>query len=153
MEVRVEDHSKEIIDETGLAIQAALEIIGGKLERYAKQELTASGAVDTGLLRNSVTYVVSGGSPSIQTYHADRGSSGKTAGSKSTGSVRIGRYRGTMGSPDENAVYVGTNVEYAPYIEFGTSRMKPRPYLRPAVQNHLQEFKQIIANLLKKVGK
>lgn len=144
MEVRVEDHTKEVIDATDLAIKEALEIIGGKMERYAKQNLTSSGAVDTGLLRNSVTYVVSGGSPSIQSYHADKGSSG---------SVRIGRYRGTMGSPDENAVYVGTNVEYAPYIEFGTSRMKPRPYLRPAVQDHLQEFKHIIANVLKKVGR
>jgi HK97 gp10 family phage protein len=27
---------------------------------------------------------------------------------------------------------VGTNVEYAPYVEFGTSRMEAQPYLRPA---------------------
>ena len=30
-------------------------------------------------------------------------------------------------------VTIGTNVEYAPYVEFGTRYMAPQPYLRPAV--------------------
>lgn len=29
---------------------------------------------------------------------------------------------------------VGTNVEYAPFVEYGTSRMAARPYLTPAVE-------------------
>jgi len=33
-------------------------------------------------------------------------------------------------NPDE--VYVGTAVEYAPYIEFGTMNMNAQPFLRPA---------------------
>lgn len=28
---------------------------------------------------------------------------------------------------------VGTNVEYAFYLEFGTDRMKPRPFFRPGI--------------------
>lgn len=28
---------------------------------------------------------------------------------------------------------VGTDVHYAPYVEFGTSRMAAQPYLRPAL--------------------
>lgn len=28
---------------------------------------------------------------------------------------------------------IGTNVEYAPYVELGTSRMGPKPFLRPAL--------------------
>jgi len=31
-------------------------------------------------------------------------------------------------------VVVGTNVEYAPYVEFGTVNRPPDPYLRPALQ-------------------
>ena len=29
-------------------------------------------------------------------------------------------------------ILVGTNVEYGPYVEYGTSRMAPQPYMRPA---------------------
>lgn len=28
---------------------------------------------------------------------------------------------------------IGTNVEYAPYVEFGTGRMGAQPFLRPAL--------------------
>ena len=32
--------------------------------------------------------------------------------------------------------YVGTNVEYAPYLEFGTSRMAARPFMFPALETN-----------------
>lgn len=55
----------------------------------------------------------------------------------------------------EEAVYVGTNVEYAPYQEFGTSRMNAanggQGYLRPAVNSHLQEYKDIAESELKNI--
>ncbi len=47
------------------------------------------------------------------------------------------------------AVHIGTNVEYAPYIEAGTSRMKARPYLRPAVEDFKDKYKEILENNLK----
>lgn len=33
----------------------------------------------------------------------------------------------------ELAVHIGSNVEYAGFIEYGTSRMGPFPYLQPAL--------------------
>lgn len=33
---------------------------------------------------------------------------------------------------DDRHAIVGTNVEYAPYVEFGTVKMTAQPYLRPA---------------------
>lgn len=36
-------------------------------------------------------------------------------------------------------VDVGTDVEYAPYVELGTSRMAARPYLRPALDAMREE--------------
>lgn len=63
--------------------------------------------------------------------------------------VDTGRLRASIShDSDENTVIVGTNVEYAKYVELGTSKMKPRPYLKPAMQNHVNEYKQIIANEL-----
>ena len=41
---------------------------------------------------------------------------------------------------DEEYAYIGTNVEYAPYVEMGTSKTKEQPFLRPAVENHQQEY-------------
>ena len=32
----------------------------------------------------------------------------------------------------ENYAIIGTNVEYAPYVEFGTKNADAQPYLRPA---------------------
>lgn len=47
------------------------------------------------------------------------------------------------------AVYIGTNVEYARYVEMGTSRHKEQPYLRPAAQNHVGQYRAIIENELR----
>lgn len=35
---------------------------------------------------------------------------------------------------------VGTAAEYAEHLEFGTSRMEPRPFLRPALDEHEGEI-------------
>lgn len=47
-------------------------------------------------------------------------------------------------------VYIGTNVEYAPYVEMGTVNTKAQPFLRPAVSGHSKQYKEIIENELKK---
>jgi HK97 gp10 family phage protein len=38
---------------------------------------------------------------------------------------------------DSRGLYarIGTNVRYAVYLELGTRRMRPRPFLRPALQS------------------
>lgn len=53
--------------------------------------------------------------------------------------VRTGRLRGSITwrlGEDLNGVYadVGSNVFYAPFVELGTSRMAPRPFLVPALE-------------------
>lgn len=45
---------------------------------------------------------------------------------------------------DGDAAYIGTNVEYAPYVELGTVKMKARPYLRPAATEHSDEYKRLM---------
>lgn len=48
----------------------------------------------------------------------------------------------------EEAVYVGTNVEYAAYQEYGTSRMKAHPFLKPGIMNNLETYKEIAEKYL-----
>ena len=68
------------------------------------------------------------------------------------GAVDTGRLRNSVTHQviSETAVAVGTNVEYAPYIEFGTYKMGARPYIKPAVENYLNEYKIIIENELRR---
>lgn len=48
----------------------------------------------------------------------------------------------------EKAVYIGTDVKYGKYVELGTAKMKPRPFLRPAVENHTDEYKKLAKEAL-----
>ena len=74
----------------------------------------------------------------------------------------------------EDAAYIGTNTEYAPYVEFGTGKYYPggrpdswvyqddkgnwhrtegakaQPFLKPAVADHSQQYRGIIESEMKK---
>ena len=50
---------------------------------------------------------------------------------------------------NELKAYIGTNVEYAAYVEMGTSRSKAQPYLQPAVYNHTDEYSEMVEHFLK----
>lgn len=112
------------------AVLIALEKCCLVAEGYAK----GAAPVDTGNLRNSINHAVHG-----------------------------------------NQGVIGTNCEYASYVEFGTGKgnveggtdakhwrykdklghwhtghpQPPRPFLRPAIGNHINEYKFIIMNTLK----
>ena len=54
---------------------------------------------------------------------------------------------------NDHTEVIGTNVEYAPYVELGHhtssgSLVAPRPFLRPAAENHGDEYKAIILDAL-----
>lgn len=57
-----------------------------------------------------------------------------------TGRLRNSITHALMGN---DSVAIGTNVEYAPYVELGTSRSKEKPYLRPAAKDHATEYRKI----------
>ena len=65
--------------------------------------------------------------------------------------VDTGRLRNSITNAidtEENAVYIGTNVEYGPYVELGTSRRQPHPYLKPAAADHADEYRSILKGCL-----
>ncbi len=147
------------------AIIVALTQCGLLAERYAKQNITEVKAVYTGYLRNSITFALDAEEPAVQSYKAAKG--GKT-----------GTYTGKADkeTKGDRAVYIGTNVEYAPYVELGTgihttggrtdawiyqddsgkwhrtNGMKARPYLKPAIAGHMDEYKKIIREAMTKNG-
>lgn len=124
-------------------IVKALEMCGIVAEGYAKDKCP----VDSGLLRNSITYARSGESTAISSYSSNDGE-------------KVGTYSGIAEQTTSPAVFIGTNVEYAPYVELGTGSFyqggtpsipgqKAQPYLKPAVADHADEYKRIIKDVLK----
>lgn len=67
--------------------------------------------------------------------------------------VDTGRLRNSIThavSSSENAVYVGSNVEYAPHVELGTRHQDAQPFLRPAAQDHASQYRRVISDALSK---
>lgn len=60
--------------------------------------------------------------------------------------VDTGTLRGSIGHApaDEDTMCVGTDIEYAIYVELGTRRMSPSHYLKRSVQDHADEYMNVI---------
>lgn len=156
--IKVEDHSIEALTALDSTIEKALEACGMQAEGYAKAELSNTPKrIDTGLLRNSITYAVSGKPPAISSYqgssvHGDnpstrkRGIVGKPAPPPHEGS-----YGGQ--APEEGsgrkAVWIGTNVKYATYVHDGTHKMSANRFLRNAITKHADQYRAIVQSFLK----
>lgn len=58
----------------------------------------------------------------------------------------LGSINYTVGADGRDIVgRVSANTEYAKYLEYGTTKMKPRPFLRPS----LEEARRIIVGIFK----
>lgn len=128
----INDNSDEIIRTMQAALPPILETCGLVAENYSKRLCP----VDTGRLRNSIT-------------HATRENLGQSSYTDSEGN----RYNdgAAKETPDEYEVAIGTNVEYAAAQEFGdyTHKVGQSPYLRPALADHIAQYKEIIEEGLK----
>ena len=64
--------------------------------------------------------------------------------------VDTGRLRNsiTHKQEGEDTEVIGTEVEYAPYVEMGTQRSKAQPFLKPAAGDHNAEYLEIIKSCL-----
>ncbi len=63
--------------------------------------------------------------------------------------VRTGHLRSTIYAKiQEWVAEVGAEATYALFVEFGTRRMRERPFLFPAIQQHLPRLEQIICDAI-----
>ena len=61
-----------------------------------------------------------------------------------------GRLRNSIShATDKEAAYIGTNVEYAPYVELGARGRKGLHYLQQAATEHTSEYKKIMEESIK----
>lgn len=134
---QMESHKDEVEDELEKFINRVLTKWGMRAESLAKR----LAPVDTGLMRNSITWAIEGREANIHEYtDNDRKKRGKYEGQAPNESKEHPR-----------SVYIGTNVEYAKYQELGSYKHKvgQSPFLKPAIDNNREEFKQIYEEELK----
>lgn len=161
--VHLEDHSPEIMEAFQNAIERGLMAIGEKAETYAKDNIEKQNIVDTGRLLNSITYALEGHGGKTLKYTKEMQKAGQEATPQSV----------SVSEPD--TVYIGTAVFYGPYIECGTGSYstvgggtskpswtyqdefgqwhiafpkKARPFLKPAVADHVEEFRDTLKESL-----
>lgn len=132
-DVNINNNMGKITEELQTKIEAWLEAVGEDAASTAAE--IPNFPVDTGRLRNSITAATA-------VYQSDPN---KYSGEAAEISDFI-----PLEKPEENAVYIGTNVEYAPYHEFGTSRGIPaKHFLQYGMTAHKAEYKQMLEEKLK----
>lgn len=138
IDVTITDNSSEIMEALEENADRTLEMLGLQAAGYAALELESDPRrIDTGLLRNSITYAIAGESPAKTSYQADRGDG-------------EGRYQGKIPRGfGEKAVYIGSNVEYAIYVHEGFhlpsgAKVDANRFLRNAVTKHTDEYARMI---------
>ena len=137
--IEYRDNTEEVLSALEAAIKRGNEAIGMAAERHAKKRITIARAVDTGRLRNSITYALAGEETHVKSYKANKGGKDRETYT----------YDGTADGKKGSGVYIGTNVEYAPYVCLGTIHMNAQPFLKPAVNDHKDEYRKILENSLK----
>ena len=133
MQVKITDNSAIFKKAKDEAIARALEAIGQTAEGYAVDNCP----VDTGRLWNSIT-------------HATKEYKGKGSYQDRNGNSFSDAT--AQGTPEDNAVYIGTNVEYARIVETKDSSHKVgrAHFLRDAAATHGDEYKRIAETQLRK---
>ena len=138
--IEYRDNTEEVLSALEAAIKRGNEAIGMTAEGHAKKKITAAGAVDTGRLRNSITYALAGEETHVKSYKANKG--GKERETYT--------YDGTAEGKKGSGVYIGTNVEYAPGIELGTHRKAGAVhFLQDAATGHTDEYKKLMEDSMK----
>lgn len=149
---KVDSSKEELLALLDQIAEVVLTDWGQTVERYAKDKVP----VDTGRLKNSITWALGGKGAAITEYsgsdtHGNNPSTSKRGiAGKPAPPPHTGHYSGTAPKDTERkrSVYVGTNVKYAQYVELGTKRMGPRPFLKPAVIDHISEYMDILREYL-----
>ena len=134
MKVDYKDNGQQILSALEKGKRNALTAIGATAETHAKENITADKLVDTGRLRNSITYAA-GDYSGIGTYTDNNKKSYSDATARNT--------------PKDDEVGIGTNVEYAAYTELGTQHIAAHHYLKRAVTEHKDEYKKLAVEAIK----
>ena len=130
VKITIEDNSQLFLSELENKMPELLDACGNELYKHIYDFMTKDKIVDTGRLRGSISYATpykAYNNPTI----ANKGSDFITSNS------------------EKNSVLYGSNVEYASYVETGTSRQRARNYLRIGTTKASPQIKKVLEQILK----
>ena len=136
--IEYRDNTEEVLNALEAAIKRGNEAIGMTAERHAKKKCP----VDTGRLRNSITYALAGEETHVKSYKANKKKAGENERKTYT-------YEGTADGKKGSGVYIGTNVEYAVFVENGAQGRTAVHFLQDAAANHSDEYKRLMEDSMK----
>ena len=143
--VTMKDNSGEYLAILESRISNIAEAIGLEMERHAKVNLNEFphngkiGYVDTGRAKNSITHTYSGKESFEHEYKDDN-------------NVSFSETIPACDSPTDGkyTIFVGSNVEYFYYLEAGTVKMLASHSLQKSIEEHKDEYMQMLIDGLKK---
>ena len=122
-EIKV-DNTELVEQEFAKAVAECLEAIGMKVEEYASDLCPVGTEESTGIKGYK-------GGSLLSTIRHERIS-------EDTVAIKAGGKQGLY-----------KFVNYATYVELGTSKMKAKPFMKPAIENHMSELKEIVERAFK----
>lgn len=106
------------------------------------------------LVRNEAISLIQDGPKTGRVYRRGdkehQASAPGEAPASDTGTL-VGRIRVDDSKLDELRARVVASTAYAAHLEYGTQKMEPRPFLRPALSNKKQEIELVIASEVSRV--
>jgi len=131
-ELTMMDYSAEVLAALQDQVQKGLKAIGEEAEGYAKEDCP----VDTGRLRNSITFA-------ITDYQSEANTNKHHDG---TQDADVKEYK-TKANPEANTLYVGTNVSYAAPVEYRdlvAHKVGKAHFMKNSIANHGEHYKEIM---------
>lgn len=130
IKVEIEDNSQKILDEFKKKMPEILDGIGNEFYKSIYNFMTEDEVVDTGRLRGSISY-----STPFKDY--------KNPTLANTGNDFI------TGNKEANSVVYGSNVEYASYVNSGTSKQRARKFMENGTYRAVPQVKNVVETILK----
>ena len=130
MDVKIEDNSQEVLNELDNKMPEILDALGNELYKSIYQFMTDDKIVDTGRLRGSISY-----STPFNDY------SNLTLANKPEDAIR--------GVKQKDTVVYGSNVEYASYVNSGSSKQRARKFIENGTNRAVPQMKKVVETILK----
>ena len=130
LKVEIEDNSEKFKQELERKMPEILNAMGNELYKSIYDYMTVEDIVDTGRLRGSISYATK-----YNKYNQP------TIMNKPEDFI-------TQNTEDKTVLY-GSNVEYASYVETGTSKQKARNFIKNGTYRAIPRLEKVVENILK----